>query len=100
MSSRRPASSATGIDLTFSVTNTWCKKLSTSGAWSARSSRHAGLLSRSQATSSKLTTLGGALLSATVKIVEVGADILAACHEDGRTCQEPPSLVRTEARPA
>jgi len=65
-SSRRLASSAAGIDLTFSVTKTRCRKLSTSGAWSARSSRQAGLLSRSQATSSTLAALSGELVSATV----------------------------------
>ena len=44
------------MDRTLSVTNTRCRKLSTSGALSARSSRQAGLLSRSHAISSTLGT--------------------------------------------
>src|ERR1700685_1472653 len=46
------------MERTLSLTNTCCRKLSTSGAFSARSSRHAGLLARSHAISSKpLTTV-------------------------------------------
>ena len=55
-SSRRLASSAAEMDRTLPATNTRCRKLSTSGALSARSSRHAGLLSRSHAISSTLGT--------------------------------------------
>ena len=55
-SSRRLASSAAEMDRTLSATKTRCRKLSTSGALSARSSRHAGLLSRSHAISSTLVT--------------------------------------------
>jgi len=40
------------MERTFSSTKTRCRKLSTSGALSARSSRQAGLFARSQAISS------------------------------------------------
>src|SRR6201995_835221 len=63
------------MDRMFSATNTWSRKLSTSGAFSARSSRHAGLFPRSQLISSKATTVSRSGSWPWCLIVEPGSDI-------------------------
>jgi hypothetical protein len=62
------------MERTFPVTNTWSRKLNTKGAWSAHSSRHAGLFPRSQLSSSKLSMPGSPKSSAQCLIVELGPE--------------------------